>query len=45
MEIGFVGLGIMGRPLALHLARAGHRLHVWARRPATHSRAFSEPVG
>jgi len=34
MEIGFIGLGLMGRPMALHLARAGHRLHLWARRPA-----------
>ncbi|NWG31338.1 MAG: NAD(P)-dependent oxidoreductase [Rhodocyclaceae bacterium] len=35
MNIGFIGLGLMGRPLALHLARAGHALHLWARRPAT----------
>jgi 2-hydroxy-3-oxopropionate reductase len=35
MEIGFIGLGLMGRPLALHLAKAGHALHLWARRPAT----------
>lgn len=35
MEIGFIGLGLMGRPLALHLAQAGHALHLWARRPAT----------
>jgi 2-hydroxy-3-oxopropionate reductase len=35
MNIGFIGLGLMGRPLALHLARAGHTLHLWARRPAT----------
>ena len=34
MEIGFIGLGLMGRPVALHLARAGHSLHLWARRPA-----------
>lgn len=34
MEVGFIGLGIMGRPMALHLAGAGHRLHLWARRPA-----------
>ncbi len=34
MQIGFIGLGLMGRPLALHLARAGHTLHLWARRPA-----------
>jgi len=35
MQIGFIGLGLMGRPLALHLARGGHALHLWARRPAT----------
>ncbi|MBK8336043.1 MAG: NAD(P)-dependent oxidoreductase [Sterolibacteriaceae bacterium] len=32
MEAGFVGLGIMGRPMALNLLRAGHRLRVWSRR-------------
>jgi 2-hydroxy-3-oxopropionate reductase len=35
MNIGFIGLGLMGRPLALHLAKAGHQLHLWARRPAS----------
>ena len=35
MNIGFIGLGLMGRPLALHLANAGHHLHLWARRPAS----------
>lgn len=33
-DIGFIGLGIMGRPMALNLARAGHRLRVYARRAA-----------
>jgi len=33
MDIGFIGLGLMGRPMALHLAKAGHSLHLWARRP------------
>ncbi len=28
MDIGFIGLGIMGTPMALHLIQAGHRLHV-----------------
>jgi 2-hydroxy-3-oxopropionate reductase len=32
-DIGFIGLGAMGRPMARHLAAAGHRLHLWARRP------------
>jgi 2-hydroxy-3-oxopropionate reductase len=33
MKIGFIGLGIMGRPMALNLLGAGHELTVWARRP------------
>jgi 2-hydroxy-3-oxopropionate reductase len=33
MNVGFIGLGLMGRPLALHLEKAGHALHLWARRP------------
>ena len=33
MRVGFIGLGALGRPMALHLERAGHDLHVWARRP------------
>jgi 2-hydroxy-3-oxopropionate reductase len=28
LNIGFIGLGIMGTPMALHLSRAGHRLFV-----------------
>lgn len=34
VEVGFVGLGVMGRPMAGHLLRAGFPLHVTARRPA-----------
>ncbi|MCK6411676.1 MAG: NAD(P)-dependent oxidoreductase [Azonexus sp.] len=34
MKVGFIGLGVMGRPMALHLQRAGHELHVWARNPS-----------
>ena len=33
MQIGYIGLGLMGRPCALNLLAAGHSLHVWARRP------------
>ncbi|MCL4725132.1 MAG: NAD-binding protein, partial [Rhodocyclaceae bacterium] len=29
---GFIGLGVMGRPMALHLLEAGHELSVYARR-------------
>ncbi|AKU13875.1 3-hydroxyisobutyrate dehydrogenase [Azoarcus sp. CIB] len=32
MEVGFVGLGLMGRPMALNLMKAGHKVHVWSRR-------------
>lgn len=32
MEVGFIGLGLMGRPMALNLLKAGHRVHVWSRR-------------
>ncbi len=32
MRVGFVGLGIMGRPMALNLLKAGHAVVVWARR-------------
>lgn len=31
MRIGFIGLGIMGRPMAGHLLAAGHELTVWNR--------------
>ena len=33
MRLGFIGCGVMGRPMALNLLRAGHRLAFWARRP------------
>lgn len=32
--VGFVGLGVMGRPMALNLAKAGTPLVVWNRTPA-----------
>ncbi len=35
MNIGFIGLGIMGRPMALHLKAAGHTLFVPDRRSLT----------
>ncbi len=31
MNVGFIGLGIMGTPMALHLAEAGHSLFVHTR--------------
>jgi 3-hydroxyisobutyrate dehydrogenase-like beta-hydroxyacid dehydrogenase len=36
MKIGFLGLGIMGRPMAANLAKAGHELTVWNRTPGKH---------
>jgi 2-hydroxy-3-oxopropionate reductase len=35
MKIGFIGLGIMGRPMALNLHKAGHTLTVPERRSLT----------
>lgn len=32
MKIGFIGTGIMGRPMALNLIKAGHELYTWGRR-------------
>ncbi len=32
MKVGFIGLGIMGRPIALNLLKGGHEVTVWARR-------------
>jgi 3-hydroxyisobutyrate dehydrogenase len=33
VRVGFLGLGVMGRPMALNLARAGTELTVWSRTP------------
>ena len=35
MNIGFIGLGLMGRPMALNLRKAGFAVGVWARREAS----------
>ncbi|MFD9430211.1 NAD(P)-dependent oxidoreductase [Streptomyces sp. NPDC060002] len=35
MQVGFIGLGVMGRPMALRLARAGTPLVVWNRTAAS----------
>lgn len=32
-RLGYIGLGIMGRPAAMNLLNAGYPLSVWARRP------------
>ena len=33
MQLGFIGLGTMGRPMALNLLKGGHAMSVYARRP------------
>jgi len=33
-RIGFIGLGTMGEPMALNLAKAGTPLYVWNRTPS-----------
>jgi 3-hydroxyisobutyrate dehydrogenase-like beta-hydroxyacid dehydrogenase len=33
LTIGFIGTGIMGFPMARHLAQAGHRVQAWNRTP------------
>ncbi len=35
MQIGFIGLGIMGKPMARNLARAGHRVTGYSRTAAS----------
>ena len=44
MKIGFLGLGIMGRPMALNLIKGGHELTVWARRPMARLVTALSPV-
>ncbi|WP_329578528.1 NAD(P)-dependent oxidoreductase [Kitasatospora sp. NBC_01250] len=34
LDVGFIGLGGMGREMAAHLVKAGHRVRVWNRSPA-----------
>lgn len=33
-KIGFIGLGLMGRPMSMNLLKAGHSVTVWNRTPA-----------
>jgi len=40
MNIGFIGLGIMGMPMARHLMKAGHPLTAWS-----HTREKAEQLG
>ena len=33
MRVGFIGLGIMGKPMARNILHAGHTLTIFARHP------------
>ena len=44
LDIGFIGLGAMGEPMARHLMARGHRLHLWARRAASLAPFAHDPV-
>jgi 3-hydroxyisobutyrate dehydrogenase len=47
MRVAFLGLGIMGRPMAANLAKAGHEVTVWNRTPGKEvegARAVSSPA-
>jgi 2-hydroxy-3-oxopropionate reductase len=51
MKLGFIGLGVMGRPMALNLMKGGHEMGVYARRPesaapltAAGARLFATPA-
>lgn len=32
-DLGFIGLGIMGKPMAGHLVKVGHKVHIFSRSP------------
>ncbi len=40
MNVAFIGMGIMGKPMAINLKKAGHTVFVHGRRPAS----MTEPV-
>ena len=33
MQVGFIGIGVMGRPMTLNLLKAGHEVTIFARHP------------
>src|SRR5437879_12345989 len=33
MQLGFIGIGVMGRPMTLNLLKAGHNVTIFARHP------------
>ncbi|TRZ92967.1 MAG: NAD(P)-dependent oxidoreductase [Rhodocyclaceae bacterium] len=44
MQLGFIGFGAMGRPMAEHLLRAGHELSVWSRRAESTAALIAQGV-
>ncbi|MCX6596609.1 MAG: NAD(P)-dependent oxidoreductase [Acidobacteria bacterium] len=44
-QVGFIGLGSMGEPMALNLARSGKKLVVWNRTPAKYASLKTLGVG
>ena len=44
-RVAFLGLGVMGHPMAGHLARAGHQVTVYNRSPAKTQAWLSEYGG
>ncbi len=44
IRVGFIGLGVMGEPMARHLRAAGHDLALWARRPESAAALAAEGV-
>ena len=44
-NVAFLGLGVMGYPMAMHLSRAGHRVTVYNRTPAKALRWLDQNAG
>ena len=44
-RVGFLGLGIMGFPMAQHLAEAGHTMALWSNTAAKAQRLADETGG
>ncbi|MGQ3028558.1 MAG: NAD(P)-binding domain-containing protein, partial [Ferrovibrionaceae bacterium] len=45
LKLAFIGLGVMGYPMAGHLARAGHQVTVWNRTGAKAAKWAGEHGG
>lgn len=41
-KIGFIGMGVMGAPMAGHLAQAGNQVRVWNRTPGKSAKATAK---